>query len=204
MNKKIYFNTKFIEFFTGELNSLKQDEIFYNSTLQTEDLKKIETLFLDENNNITIKINSQNFETVLNYFKNKLTYIQAAGGFIKKLNQYLFIYRLDKWDLPKGKLDKGETIEHAAIRECEEECGVKNLNIVKQLNSTYHIYTYKKKLAIKQTFWFCMETNYNKTLIPQTKENITDVKWFTKTNIETIVLQNTYLTITDVIIESLL
>ena len=112
------------------------------------------------------------------------------------------IYRLGKWDLPKGKLDKGETVEAAAIRECEEECGIKNLKIEQQLSSTYHIYKYKGKLALKQTYWFYMTTNYEKPLKPQTEENIEDVKWFTKEKIKETVFGNSYFTIIDVINEA--
>ncbi len=203
MNKKIYFNNKFLEFFDTGMQLASNEQIKIYNTLTENSLFEIEQLFLNEAHTTIIKINYFYFSTVLNYFKNKFKYIEAAGGLIKKQNNYLFIYRLNKWDLPKGKLDKGETIEHAAIRECEEECGVKDLTITRQLPSTFHIYFYKNNWAIKQTFWFCMDTNYNETLIPQTEENITDVKWFTKNDIDTFVLKNTYLTITDVLTEGL-
>lgn len=199
MNKKIYFNNKFLEFFSGEMQSSSNQLIKIYTKITEKDLKEIELLFLDEKSNISIKINDLYFETVVNYFKKELSYIEASGGFIKKEERFLFIYRLDKWDLPKGKLDDGETIEHAAIRECEEECGIDNLSIVKQLPSTFHIYTYKKYFALKQTYWFSMTTDFDKPLKPQLEENITDVKWFNRTEIETVVLQNTYLTITDVV-----
>lgn len=201
MNKKIYFNHKFLEFSSEQLQVTNNQVFKYYPTISLLDLKEIEKLFLDEKSDVSIKINSLFFENVFNYFKNKFSYIEAAGGFISKNDSYLFIYRLEKWDLPKGKLDKGETIEHAAVRECEEECAVKNLKIKHQLLSTFHIYPYKKDFAIKQTFWFGMETDYDKILKPQLEENITDVKWFNRNEIETIVLQNTYLTIKDVISE---
>lgn len=114
----------------------------------------------------------------------------------------MFIYRFDRWDLPKGKLEKGETIEHAAVRECEEECAVKNLKIEQQISSTYHVYKYKKGFAIKQTYWFYMTTDYDKKLKPQKEENITDVKWFNKNDISTIVFGNSYFTIKDVVMEA--
>ena len=203
MNKKIYFNNKFLEFCDTEMQVSSNEQIKIYNKIAEHDLLEIEQLFLNDDTNTVIKINAFYFSTVLNNFKNKFKYIEAAGGLIKKQNEYLFIYRLNKWDLPKGKLDKGETIEHAAVRECEEECGVKDLTITKQLQSTFHIYFYKNNWAIKQTFWFCMDTNYNETLVPQTEENITDVKWFTKNDIDTIIFKNTYLTITDVIEEGL-
>jgi len=131
--------------------------------------------------------------------KNELHFIEAAGGLIRNKNKYLFIKRLGKWDLPKGKLDKGETNEEAAIRECEEECAVKNLNIIKPLSDTYHIYEYKNKLALKTTYWFLMETDYAKALKPQVEENIEEVKWLSLEEIEKTVLANTYITIENLI-----
>ncbi|MDX2174333.1 MAG: NUDIX domain-containing protein [Bacteroidota bacterium] len=203
MNKKIYFNHKFLEFSSEQLQVTSNQVFKYYPTISLLNLKEIEKLFFDEKSEVQININSLFFETVFDYFKNRFSYIEAAGGFISKNDTFLFIYRLDKWDLPKGKLDKDETIEHAAIRECEEECAVKNLKITRQLSSTFHIYPYKKDFAIKQTFWFGMQTDYDKILKPQLEENITDVKWFDRTKIETTVLKNTYLTIKDVISEGL-
>ena len=110
---------------------------------------------------------------------------------------------MGKWDLPKGKLEKKETIENAAIRECEEECAVENLKIVKQLASTFHIYPYKTGYALKQTYWFYMQTNYAKKLKPQTEENIDEVKWFSENEVKQIAFNDTYLTIKDVILEAL-
>ena len=203
MNKKIYFNNKFLDFFIGDAQPSNNQQIKVYLKIDTNDLKEIEKLFLDEKETTKIKINTIYFDKVLNYLKKQCSYIEAAGGFIKKDNEFLFIYRLDKWDLPKGKLDKAETEEHAAIRECEEECGIKNLTITKQLNSTFHIYPYKKNFALKQTFWYLITSDYTGLLTPQTNENITEVKWFNQNEINNIALQNTYLPIKDVINEGL-
>jgi 8-oxo-dGTP pyrophosphatase MutT (NUDIX family) len=105
--------------------------------------------------------------------------------------------------LPKGKLEKGETIKNAAIRECEEECGIKQLSITKQLSSSFHLYKYKKGFALKQSYWFYMKSDYSKKLTPQLEEDIDEVKWFSKHEIETIIIKHTYYTIRDVINEAL-
>ena len=117
---------------------------------------------------------------MFDFLKVSFLYIEAAGGFIERDKRFLFIHRLGKWDLPKGKLEKKETIENAAIRECEEECAIKNLKIVKQLASTFHIYPFKTGYVLKQTYWFYMKTNYAEKLKPQTEENIDEVKWFSE------------------------
>jgi 8-oxo-dGTP pyrophosphatase MutT (NUDIX family) len=135
--------------------------------------------------------------------KKELHYIEAAGGFIEKDAQYLCIHRLGRWDLPKGKLEKNETIEAAAVRECEEECGIGELRIQYPLHSTFHLYPYKKGTAIKQSFWFYMQSSWQKPLVAQTEESIDEVRWFSKEEVIRQVLPDTYFTIHDVIREAL-
>jgi len=206
MNTKIYFNDKVLEFIKQELQDSQNQSIRVYNEITDKKLKNIIEELLDENassmNGKHYYIADKHFSFVIDFLKKSLYYIEAAGGLIKKENYFLFIYRLGKWDLPKGKLDKGETIEEAAIRECEEECGIKELKIEQQLSSTYHVYKYKSKFALKQTFWFYMTTNFNKQLKPQTEENIEEVKWFTKDEIEKIVFANSYFTIKNVIDEA--
>lgn len=203
MNKKIYYNNKFLEFSGSQTQSSQNQTIKIYSVDNKQTLKNIIEEFLDQNNTNSFRILNYNFETVFDYFKNSFSYIEAAGGFIENNKDFLFIHRLGKWDLPKGKLEKGEAIENAAIRECEEECAVTNLKILKLLDSTFHIYPYKKGFALKQTYWFYMKTNHNQKLIPQTEENIDEAKWFSEKEVNTIVISDTYLTIKDVILEAL-
>jgi len=124
-------------------------------------------------------------------FQSNLKVIPAAGGLVlNPKNEVLFILRDNVWDLPKGWIEKGETTEIAAIREVEEECSIFNLKIVKPLITTYHIY-FHKGIKLKQTHWFLMTSNYDKKLIPQTKEGITEVCFKNDTQI-TAALKNTY------------
>ncbi|MGZ3899705.1 MAG: NUDIX hydrolase [Bacteroidia bacterium] len=209
MNKKIYFNNKFIEFTDTPAQTSQNQLIRFYPEFSEEKLKEILPGLLSEtaervSENLTgYSTDARYFSMVLDYLKKKYYYIEAAGGLIKKELDYLFIYRFERWDLPKGKLDKGETIEHAAIRECEEECAIKKLKIQQQLSSTFHVYKYKDSFAIKQTFWFFMTTDYDKKLKPQKEENITEVKWFNKEEIKEIVFDNSYFTIKDVVNEAL-
>ena len=203
MNKKIYYNNKFIEFSSSQTQSSQNQTIKIYNSENKQTLKNIIDEFLDQNDLKSVQISNYDFETVCNYFKNLFSYIDAAGGFIEKDKEYLFIHRLGKWDLPKGKLHKGETIQKAAVRECEEECAVKNLKIVRQLSSTFHIYQYKRSYALKQTYWFYMTTNDPGILMPQIEENIDEAKWFSENEIKNIALNNTYFTIKDVVLEAL-
>jgi ADP-ribose pyrophosphatase YjhB (NUDIX family) len=204
MNRKIYFNDKFIEFVDDPMQSSQNQAFKFFAGLQNEKILNttIEE-FLDETKTNSVTISNISFKKALKILKKSFYYIEAAGGFIEKDGQFLFIRRHGKWDLPKGKLEKDETIEHAAIRECEEECAVKGLKIIKPLSSTFHIYHYKKGYALKQSYWFYMQTDYSEQLIPQTEESITEVKWFTREEIESTILSDTYYTISDVTKEGL-
>jgi len=105
--------------------------------------------------------------------------IEAAGGLVHNTrDELLVIKRMGKWDLPKGKIDAGETIEQAATREVEEECGIKGLTLTHpMIAKTYHTYKLHNHRFLKITYWFKMRTDYDGKLSPQTEEHITEVKW---------------------------
>ena len=129
-------------------------------------------------------------ESGWNYFLTQIKVVPAAGGLVKNnKNDILFIYRNNIWDLPKGRIEKNESIETAAIREVEEECSIFNLIIEKQLITTYHIY-FQNKNKLKLTYWFLMNSNYNKPLIPQIEEGITKVEFIKEESIDTILKES--------------
>lgn len=122
-------------------------------------------------------------EKLLSLFKERMGYINAGGGLVKNnKNELLFIERNKKWDLPKGRSEKGEDIETTSLREVEEETGVQNLSIDRFLQETYHIYRNKGKYNLKVTHWYLMKTDYSGELTPQLEEGITQAVW--KTNEE--------------------
>tara|TARA_B100000963_G_scaffold165202_1_gene143452 strand:+ start:9305 stop:9901 length:597 start_codon:yes stop_codon:yes gene_type:complete len=117
---------------------------------------------------------------LLKVFKSKIKVIFASGGIVSNENrQILFIYRRGKWDLPKGKAEKGETIRETAIREVMEETGIQNLKIEKYFSNTFHIVRNKGKYFLKETSWFLMSSNFHGKLKPQIQEGIKSVKWKT-------------------------
>ncbi|MDL5510785.1 NUDIX domain-containing protein [Arenibacter sp. M-2] len=119
-----------------------------------------------------------NSEEILKKFSKKIPLVVAAGGVVtNKEGKVLFIYRNDKWDLPKGKLDKGESIEECALREVEEETGVKGLKIENFLRTTYHLFKRNGTYKLKEVHWFAMKTNYKGVLVGETSEGIEKVKW---------------------------
>ena len=115
---------------------------------------------------------------LLKHLRKKLPVVTAAGGLvINSKGESLFIYRNERWDLPKGKVEKHEAIEEAAIREVEEETGVKGLQITEFLMKTYHVFKRNGKYKLKVTHWFRMTTDYEGELVPEENEDITKVKW---------------------------
>jgi len=117
--------------------------------------------------------------------------IAGGGKVFKNTGEVLFIFRNGKWDLPKGKAEKNETIDKASIREVEEETGVEGLEITKPLEMTYHIFKRNGKHQIKITYWFEMKTDYDGPLIPQEKEGITKVEWLNAVQMK-LALENSY------------
>lgn len=123
-------------------------------------------------------------EELFTDFCSVFKYIEAAGGIVKNSKEeILFIKRLGFWDFPKGKIEKGETSFNAAIREVEEETGVKGLQIIADLTPTYHIYKHNKKRILKKTFWYKMITDHGGELIPQSNEDIELAEWHSKNDV---------------------
>ena len=138
--------------------------------------------------NNSLKIITDNWEEFCAGYK----IIESAGGLVyNNKNQLLMIFRNGKWDLPKGKREVDENIKACAIREVEEECGVDNLKIISELQSTYHTYKLNGKAILKRTFWFKMNTTYSGELIPQKEEGITKVEWINEADI-VLKLKNTF------------
>lgn len=127
--------------------------------------------------------------------------IKAAGGLVKNSKgNYLFIFRNKKWDLPKGKVEKGEKMKEAGLREVEEECGVKIQSNNEKICKTYHVYTLGSKLVLKKTNWYAMTVKGEPKLIPQKEEGITKAVWLGSDELEA-VLDNTYPSIVQVLEE---
>ena len=194
---RIYINEKAILITESEP---KKAESYEKIDAQMFDLKIIYTWILAHHN--------KNFYIVCPdakvYLKNiiaGITTIEAAGGLVKNENgDYLFIYRNDKWDLPKGKIEKDEKTKVAAVREVEEECGIAVSKLGDKICKTYHAYVSRGEVVLKKTHWYSMKYKGNDKLKPQLEEGITDVRWFKKGHIDAI-LANTFPSILDVLVE---
>jgi 8-oxo-dGTP pyrophosphatase MutT (NUDIX family) len=129
---------------------------------------------------------------ILSKIKEKIPVCKAGGGLVyNPKGEVLFIFRNGKWDLPKGGTEKGEDIAQTAVREVEEETGVKGLTVSHKLQKTYHIFKRNGKYKLKVTHWFEMHTTYKGDLLPQEKEGIQKVAWLNPAQIDE-ALTNSY------------
>ncbi len=132
------------------------------------------------------------------FFK-KFTIIKAGGGLVvNDQKEALLIFRRGKWDLPKGKLDKGETIEECAVREVEEETGLAQVQLISPLMITYHTYHEGTRFVLKESHWYNMQVKGKQSLVPQTEEGIQEVKWVATKDIAPY-LPLSYPSVTDVL-----
>lgn len=175
-------------------------------TIDVQDIE-LEKLFkLSEQNDIpkSFLYIHKDCELVFHKLKENNKIIKAAGGLVKNgEGDYLFIFRLGKWDLPKGKVESHEKMKEAAVREVEEECGLKIDYLGKKIQTSYHTYYLRNgEFVLKQTNWYEMGVNKIPKLIPQTEEDITQAEWLDIHSIKQ-VKQNTYPIIANILDENL-
>ncbi|KQS89787.1 NUDIX domain-containing protein [Chryseobacterium sp. Leaf394] len=141
-----------------------------------------------------MNVYGENLDNIWNEFNLLFRKIEAAGGIVNNPSgEILFIKRLGKWDLPKGKMEKGESREESAIREIEEETGLRNVVLKDFINTTYHIYVERNgDKVLKYTHWFEMFFDGEDTSKPQIEEGITEVAWKNDLMITEEVFPNTF------------
>jgi len=129
----------------------------------------------------------------------KFTLVQAGGGLVtNEKDEILMIFRRGMWDLPKGKLDKGEKLEDCAVREVTEETGLKKVELISPLAITYHTYHEGSKFVLKESHWYNMKAGVEQELIPQTEEDIHEIKWVKRTDLKEY-MKKSFPSITDVL-----
>lgn len=184
---KVFVNDCPIILTDNKKNAINFNLVHFES-IQVDEI--VEQIFQQKLAGITLFC--ENLEESWIKFQSNFKSQKAAGGKVLNANnEVLFIYRFDKWDLPKGKLDNGESVSECAVREVEEECGITNLQIIKPLETTYHIYKEKGKTIIKTTYWFLMQTDFDGELTPQSEEGIEQVVFKNEDEVE-LALENTY------------
>ncbi len=161
--------------------------VYYEDMLLSEMLKGTEDGTLFE-----VYMFHPNIDFLWNDFKQQFKLIEAAGGVVfNESQELLWIYRNGRWDLPKGKIEKNEDNEKAAVREVEEECGLTNVIIKEFIMSTYHIYRFKGVQVLKISHWYKMFADSHQDLKPQLEEGITKASWLDNVGINE-ALNDTY------------
>jgi 8-oxo-dGTP pyrophosphatase MutT (NUDIX family) len=137
--------------------------------------------------------------TLRKAFWKKFMLVKAAGGLVQDPGgRYLFMLRRGKWDLPKGKLDPGETLEQCAIREVREETGLSQVKLDGPLLVTYHTYDESGHHILKETHWFRMSILSDQPIVPQQEEQITELRWVDENGVGSL-LRRTFPSIIDVL-----
>jgi ADP-ribose pyrophosphatase YjhB (NUDIX family) len=150
--------------------------LFKNPTPETVD-ELLQLMTLKKYKQVTmITFASKDKRGIVDYIKSKFKVVEAGGGIVKKKNEFLMIFRKKKWDLPKGKKDKGEGIEDCATREVLEETGVE-ATIDWKIATVWHTYMQNQKYILKKTHWYAMSCVDDSNLSPQKGEGIKLVQW---------------------------
>lgn len=184
---KVFFNDRIV-FINSELHEGAAENAYVIGVSDDTIFHTLWTDFISDKNEKNLYLTSVPEFDLMGWFVNNFRKIEAAGGVVFNLNnELLCIHRLGKWDLPKGKIDKGETSREAAIREVEEETGINGLQLEEQLDTTYHVYQspyHNEEWVLKPTYWYRMKYAGNQKPVPQTEEAITKVIWVKQENID--------------------
>lgn len=151
--------------------------------MEVKRLKKLQSLTLVTNKK----------RRLVEHLKDQFKIVKAAGGLIVHEGKILMIYRLGKWDLPKGKLRQSEDKQMGAIREVAEECNIQ-VEVDGKLLNTWHSYAYKGKKVLKKTTWYLMSCTDQSLMKPQAEEFIEEVRFLSIAEVKE-VMPHTYTSI---------
>ncbi len=177
---KVFFNQKPL-ILSNQIHEISDNEpLLYIKYSNANQIIKA----LKNNKNTRVFLYHRDINKLWKGFIKKFPIVEAAGGLVERSdNKTLFIFRNNKWDLPKGGVEKKEKIIDAAVREVTEETGVSDLLVKNRLSETFHLFKKGKRYRLKKTYWFKMKTNYMGELKPQTEEGIENAKWISKDKI---------------------
>ena len=192
---KVFFNQKPLILTSKILESSDSNPLIHikfsskNQILKAVKAKKTESVY----------IYHKNIKKLWEIFTKKFPIIDAAGGLVERSDgKILFIYRNNRWDLPKGGIEKKELIIEAAQREVKEETGLADLIVINKIGETYHIFKKGKNFRLKRTYWFKMKSDYQGELFPQEEEGIISAEWINKKRIPEI-LKKAYENIKEIV-----
>lgn len=128
---------------------------------------------------LSLVLSVKNYDAIKMYLRGKFRIVKAAGGLVRKKDKFLMIYRMKKWDLPKGKKERNERYKETAPREVEEECNI-TVKLGKKICTTWHTYTMNKNAMLKKTRWYAMDVIDDSNMRPQADEDIEETRWMNR------------------------
>ena len=199
---KVFFNERKVILTSDFLKTFQENQGLFYKFHEKNELKELLLLFLALKKIEQLFICHPDVKQLFEEFRSCFRYVEAAGGLVRNSSgEALFINRFDVWDLPKGKIEKDEPARDAALREVEEECGIRGMEIISELQPTYHTYYEKDLPHLKKTHWFEMAYNGRMKPKPQTEEFITRIIWAGEKELK-IIRKNTWPSIIDLLKEA--
>jgi 8-oxo-dGTP pyrophosphatase MutT (NUDIX family) len=196
---KVFFNDRIVILTDDFIRNFQLRYGLFYKYRNVDDLKELIDFYWKLKRIDTLFIFHHDLDELRERFKSCFQVVEAAGGLVRnEEGKYLIMKRRGKWDLSKGKVNPQETIPHAAIREVTEECGLRVLEIITPLISTYHCYWFEEQSILKRTSWFEMLYSGREDPVPQWDEDITEIRWVRKEDLGEIT-RNTYMGIVDVL-----
>jgi hypothetical protein len=196
---KVFFNDRTVFFGDDFSKAFKRNKGLFYKFNNFQELYDLIELFASLKQIRSLYIFHTDMLLLVEEFKACFTTVEAAGGLVfNDQGEFLVIERRGVWDLPKGKLEKGEGYEEAALREVKEETGLQGLEAVQPLLSTYHTYPLNGERILKKTRWFEMKYHGPGKPHLQEEEDITDYRWATP-GITDFIRKNTHNSILDVL-----
>ena len=196
---KVFFNDRTVYFGDNFSRAFMKNKGLFYKYSNLQELDELLNVFSKVSYIENLYIFHEDMLMLIEEFKACFTSIEAGGGVVfNSRGEFLTIKRHGIWDLPKGKLEKGEDFAMAALREVEEETGLKSLEITHPIISTYHTYSLKNQRILKKTRWFEMKYQGSADPVLQSEEGITEYRW-TLSGETDFIRQNTYKSIMDVL-----
>lgn len=193
---KIFFENRLLLLTDKTTDNIANQTHYYKNL---HDLKSFIETFEADKSAPQATVCHQDIELLFEQTQKCFRIISAAGGTVlNEDNELLVIRRRGRWDLPKGKIDQGESEKDAAVREVTEECGLTGIIRGKLRCISYHTYKHKNQMVLKPTYWFNMTAPKNQELTPQTEEDIEAVCWVKLEDIPSL-YDETFLSIKDVL-----
>jgi len=127
----------------------------------------------------SLYVSARKYEAAKLFLRRRFKVVKASGGLVRKKDKFLMIYRMKKWDLPKGKKERGEKFKQTAVREVEEECNV-TVKLGKKICTTWHTYTMNNRAIIKKTKWYVMDVVDDTRMRPAFTEDIEETRWMNR------------------------